>query len=416
MENDSGKVFPTIQGINISKYKVWEYLCMYDRNPDLASRLRYLAIGLGLFEAWGSSPDLFAAFHSTRHQRIYFFVYLINALFIALGCFLIYESWFWEGPIGQRWRIAYVSIGLLVSFFSLVLWSRLRIIRKNFIHTTRVLTTSQYIVRLQDASLEDDLIFKQLEREILEGAFHKYSIEQTIGRVISKIDAGDVDSEHISEVKNLMEYKEVTVSTMDDMDTEAMGGIKGDQPQTDSLNHSTSGIQDQLNSNILSEHNLNSSEIQTVIPYTEREFRQALLHISHQKNQFNGLPMSQVIDYFAVMCCPSCEVHIPQMEKQDFVRFIKMAFLGDKKGRKIKLDRFKIGDTQDVFHRFMRETVKELHENLDRERYLRLLTDHFEGFDFDKILKNFRSNTKSYLPEVRERYKNDIQSLQRVQK
>jgi hypothetical protein len=64
----------------------------------------------------------------------------------------------------------------------------------------------------------------------------------------------------------------------------------------------------------------------------------------------------------------------------------------------------------------MQETSNELYENKDRERYLRLLTDHFDGFDFDTILKNFRSNKKSCLPEVRKRYKNDIQNLQPVQK
>ncbi|WP_138481371.1 hypothetical protein [Dyadobacter bucti] len=417
MENN--KVFPAIQGININQYKLREYRCVYDRSSDLALRLKYLAIGLRLFDAYALSPDLFVAFHSTRHKRVNRFVYLINVLLIALGCFLIYKSKFWEGLTGQRLTIAYVTFGVSTCFISVIFWSLMRTIRKNFIHTTRALTTSQYIVQLQNASVENSLIFEKLAKEIFKGDFHKYGIERTTGGAVSRIEAGEPQSNHNPRLIDLRSDQEdtVTISTSDDVKMEANEGIMEiDQADSAATRKLTSDVDHQLSNNIVVADNQGSFDAKVTAVYADSEFQLELFEISQQKNQFNGMPMPKVIDYFGVMCCSACKNDIPQMAKRDFTRFLKMAFLGEVKGEKIKLDRFKVGVTQDVFHRFMQETSNELYENKDRERYLRLLTDHFDGFDFDTILKNFRSIKKSCLPEVRKRYKNDIQNLQPVQK
>ncbi|CAG5074546.1 hypothetical protein DYBT9623_05233 [Dyadobacter sp. CECT 9623] len=418
MENYDGKVFPAIQGININNYKAREYLCVYDRKAELATRLKYLAIGLRLFDAYGLSPDLFVAFHFTRHKRVNRFVYCINALLIMLGCFSIYQSRFWDGLFAGKWTITYLTLGVSICFLSVIFWSFMRIIRKNFIHTTRALTTSQYIVQLQNATVGDPLIFEKLGREILKGDFHKYGIEQTTGGVASKIETGELESNQNLSLIDLQRDQEdtVTSSTPDDVKIEAKEGMESDQADNAATRKLFSDVDHQLSNDIVVADNPGSIDAKGTAVYSDSEFQLELFEISQQKNQFNGMPMPKVIDYFGVMCCSACKNDIPQMAKRDFTRFLKMAFLGEVKGEKIKLDRFKVGVTQDVFHRFMQETSNELYENKDRERYLRLLTDHFDGFDFDTILKNFRSNKKSCLPEVRKRYKNDIQNLQPVQK
>src|SRR5690606_12342900 len=67
------------------------------------------------------------------------------------------------------------------------------------------------------------------------------------------------------------------------------------------------------------------------------DFQVQLLEISNRENQFNQMPMREVIDFFNVMCCPACIQEVPQMSEDDFLLFLKSAFLLNPMQKKIVL-------------------------------------------------------------------------------
>ncbi|WP_439584295.1 hypothetical protein [Dyadobacter bucti] len=148
-----------------------------------------------------------------------------------------------------------------------------------------------------------------------------------------------------------------------------------------------------------------------------RAFQEQLTEIAKQKNQFDGVPMPVVIDFFAMMCCPACKKKIPQMSQKDFIKFLNAAFLGHPLEKKIKLDRYVKGITREVFHQFMTKAVDEYFEPSDRgrEKYSTLLSNHFEGYPFEKVLNNFRTIKNDRVASIRNQYKAELQRLQRLQ-
>jgi hypothetical protein len=152
--------------------------------------------------------------------------------------------------------------------------------------------------------------------------------------------------------------------------------------------------------------------------YSDNQFYLDLSEIAAQRNQFNDMPMRQVVKFFMVMCCSGCAREIPQMSKRDFVTFLRAGFLGYPMVNKIGLDRFEPGATLDIFHRFKSRSIAEFYDTKKgkNEKYLGLLTDNFKGFVFDTHKKNFRSLLKSRLAEVSKHCKNEIQFLQSLQK
>lgn len=146
------------------------------------------------------------------------------------------------------------------------------------------------------------------------------------------------------------------------------------------------------------------------------DFQMQLLEISKRENQFNKMPMREVIDYFSMLCCPACRSTIPQMTESDFLLFLKGAFLSAGLAHLIRLDRQEVGITQEIFHQFMRISTGKFYDQKKgvKAKYVRLLTDYFEGFEFEKIAHNFRTNEEKRIPNIRNQYKNEIQQIHRL--
>lgn len=394
MDYDIKRLIPVEQGLNINQYKLREYLFEFDSQTDLAARLRYLAIGLRLFDANNLSPDIFSAFHKVRHQRINQAIDLLNLLLFVAGSFLLFKSNFWGGLSQQGWGKACIWFAMSCWFVPAVILIYMKGVRRNFVHTMRVLTTSHYIVHLQDTPIEDIDAFEQLAQGLNKGIHHK--LNKPIGQ------QGPTPNEADAKTNAPEPRKDLIVLEM------KMGDkLVGDLLESSINVDDHKAISDTAANRITLEQS-----------YTDSQFHHDLASISVQPNQFNGMPMRDVVEYFIVMCCSPCAQDIPQMSKQDFVTFLRVGFLGCPSGGKIGLDRFEPGATLDIFHRFKTFSIAESYDTKKgkSEKYLRLVTENFKGFDFDTHRKNFRSANKSRLPEVRKRYKNEIQFLQSLQK
>lgn len=394
MDNNGAKLVPMEQGLHINHYEMQENLYAFDRGTDLASRLRYLAIGLRLYEANDLSPDLFVVFHTARHQRINRAVFCLNLLLFVASCLLCFKSSFWDGRDEQRWEGVYLVCAATCWFVYFVIWGYMRRLRRNFVNTMRVLTTSQYIIQLKETPINDLEAFKRLETSINKGEFHKFNTSMvqkatTVGEFGVEIGHGESRWSKTSETQ-------------------------GEAVRTDEVLVSNQGTYFDQNrgfKTVANDSNANGA-------YSDSQFKKELAEISVQRNQINDMPMRDVIEYFMVMCCSSCGREIPQMTKHDFITFLRVGFLGCPAEKKITLDRFEPGVTIDVFHRFMTRSVDKLYgtkKGMSR-KYLGLLIENFNGFDFDTHGKNFRSLKKSELPRISEQYKSEIQLLLPLQK
>lgn len=394
MDNNGAKLVPTEQGLHINHYEMQENLYAFDRGTDLASRLRYLAIGLRLYEANDLSPDLFVVFHTARHQRINRAVFCLNLLLFVASCLLCFKSSFWDGLDEQRWEAVYLVCGATCWFVSFAIWVYMRGLRRNFVHTMRALTTSQYIIQLQETPINDLAAFKRLETGIIKGEFHKFKAPMvqeatTVGKFGVEIGHGESRWSKTLETQGKgVRTGEVLVS-----------------------NEGTDRDQNPGFSIVANDVNANGA-------YSDSQFHKDLAEISVRRNRINDMPMRDVMEYFMVMCCSSCARQIPQMTKQDFITFLRVGFLGCPSVEKITLDRFEPGVTIDVFHRFKTRSVDKLYDTKKgkSEKYLGLLTENFNGFDFDTHGQNFRSLKKSQLPKISEQYKSEIQLLLPLQK
>lgn len=100
-----------------------------------------------------------------------------------------------------------------------------------------------------------------------------------------------------------------------------------------------------------------------------------LMEIAQCENKFNKMPMLEVVEIFSLMCCPELRRECPQIARTDLIYFLKTAFLEESTaGEKKKIS-------------FVSKTI------------FRLLTDHFLGFHYKQVSKNFRDkrNGKSFL-------------------
>jgi len=255
----------------------------------------------------------------------------------------------------------------------------------------RALTTSQYVIQLQETPINDWEAFNRLETSIIKGEFHKFNAPMiqeatTVGEF--GLEIGHDESKWPKTLE-----------------------IQGEGVRTGEVLVSNDGTDCDLNPAF----EIVANDTDT---YTDNQFRKELVEISVQHNQVNGMPMRDVITYFMVMCYSPCARDIPQMSKQDFVTFLKVGFLGCPSPGKIGFDRFEPGATLDIFHRFKTFSIAGSYDTKKgkNEKYLRLVTENFKGFDFDTHRKNFRSVDSSRLPEIIKRYKNEIQFLQSLQK
>jgi len=145
------------------------------------------------------------------------------------------------------------------------------------------------------------------------------------------------------------------------------------------------------------------------------DFQVQLLEISKRENQFNQMPMREVIDFFNVMCCPACSKEVPQMSEADFLLFLRSAFLLHPMPKKIVLKNKKPVITRMIFHQFMLTSYDKHHDKKDIPKYATLLCDHFEGFEFEKTIRNFRTDDNQLLENIRNDYKSHLQFLRYLQ-
>lgn len=161
--------------------------------------------------------------------------------------------------------------------------------------------------------------------------------------------------------------------------------------------------------------NRNDDAYETVFGVPVSDFQMQLLAISKRENQFNQMPMREVIDFFNVMCCPACSKEVPQMSEADFLLFLRSAFLLHPLPKKIVLKNKRPVITRMIFHQFMLASYDKHHDKKDIPKYAALLCDHFEGFEFEKTIRNFRTDDNQLLENIRNDYKSHLQFLRYLQ-
>jgi len=146
-------------------------------------------------------------------------------------------------------------------------------------------------------------------------------------------------------------------------------------------------------------------------------FSLKLANIAAQENQFNGMPMTEVIRYFNILCCDPCRTEVPQLSEADFILFLESGFLGKRAEGKLSFSNRKVMMTYQIFHQFYITAYNQFYISKDGnfDKYIHLLTDHFEGFDPDKVKNNFRTNDDKQLVRIRNQYKPYLQNIQPVQ-
>jgi len=111
-----------------------------------------------------------------------------------------------------------------------------------------------------------------------------------------------------------------------------------------------------------------------------------------------SMPLNIPRDHFKIFTENNRKNGKPFLTSDQLDSFIERAFCGnnllpvqkinyDLKGEKIKI--------QNVFYAFYCNTVKDYFQTDNcRDNFIRLLTDNFTGWDFDKVKKNFSKHTK----------------------
>lgn len=146
-------------------------------------------------------------------------------------------------------------------------------------------------------------------------------------------------------------------------------------------------------------------------------YRQQLTRLSLLQNNFNSMPMDKVISFFSILCCGPCNKIIPQLSRQDFLKFIENAFIKQSEQLSLQLSERKLMITYQIFHQYYTTCYNQLYVNKggNIEDYIQLLTNNFQGFDPNKVRNNFRTNDNRVLDDVREKYKKELHLLQPVQ-
>lgn len=137
---------------------------------------------------------------------------------------------------------------------------------------------------------------------------------------------------------------------------------------------------------------------------SDSPFESELLAIMQCENRFNKMTMNEVVEIFSLMCRPEVKRDCPQISKKDLVYFLKIAFLKEKVAdgkKKISFISKTNENTRGLFYHFYFQSKQKGYVLRDQTRddYIRLLTDHFLGFNYEQVSKNFRDkrNGKSFL-------------------
>lgn len=93
----------------------------------------------------------------------------------------------------------------------------------------------------------------------------------------------------------------------------------------------------------------------------------------------------------------------PFLTDKQFETFINVAFCSGKRTRKIRFNKKPKGEKQLIvrlFYEFYSNTYEELFGSQNnRDKYIKLLSDNFLGFEFDSLKTNFNINTKGSLSD-----------------
>ena len=359
--NKEGKLIP-IEEMNINRYILNEYIGTYDHSDNLLRRLKYLACGIQIYSSNRLPDYLFVEFHKRKQAGIIIAVNVLIAFFVILGFVLFFVL-----------RAYFATVMVLAGAYLIKMFLYDRNIRNNFLHTSRVLEDPKFLAILKKTSLDDEASFKILEEKLLYGELlinDDFRMEQPVKNQMS---------DHIA----ISETRKHTV------DKEPSDNIPGD-------------------------------EIFEVITdkqiYLTTSFEEELILISKQKNQFNELAMLDVINFFYMMCCPLLKDKVPQMTQNDFLSFLRMAFLGAPKVQNLtfKYAKQKRKYVRAIFYEFLEKSQFEVGESSSRvrEKYAALIFDHFIGYTKENVMDNFKeekdwlinivNNNKHKIPIVQE--------------
>lgn len=118
---------------------------------------------------------------------------------------------------------------------------------------------------------------------------------------------------------------------------------------------------------------------------------------SEGKNIFNGMPLKMVIEHFKPLTTlTSKSGNKPHLTNEQFEQFINAAFLNFdpnvELNPKIKINRGENekGKIKNIFYDFYIKSKIEYESSQSvKNKYVRLLTDYFTGYDFDTVHRNF---------------------------
>lgn len=115
------------------------------------------------------------------------------------------------------------------------------------------------------------------------------------------------------------------------------------------------------------------------------------------ENKFNKVPLIDVKNHFIQLTVKTSKKNgKPHLTKEQLTQFIEIAFLdrrnADENKKKIRMnfDRGELHTIRKVFYDFYKTYRSEYESSQSvKEKYVKLLTDNFEGFDYTKIANNF---------------------------
>jgi hypothetical protein len=116
------------------------------------------------------------------------------------------------------------------------------------------------------------------------------------------------------------------------------------------------------------------------------------------------LDLNIAIEHFKVLTTRVSKLNNePFLTEEQFHTFIDVAFRSGKRKKKIRFNKKPKGEKQlivKLFYEFYSSTYEELFGfQKVRDKYIKLLSDNFLGFEFDSLKNNFNKNTKGSLSD-----------------
>ncbi|MGI4727589.1 MAG: hypothetical protein ACRYGB_03375 [Janthinobacterium lividum] len=370
--------------MNVWLYMVLEYIGIYD-DTDFVNRLRYLNVGASLFKKNGYSYHEYLEFHRSKARFISLTLKFICFVFFAYGVMIFLAG-------GSIFVLLISSLRAFCLCRMLVNSKR----RSNIINLDKTLLTPtgiQNLHKIVEVSLCDESRITKLAKkffwnegeELEPDTFQSVPVPPILDLPFNE----QIDNAPAASFHNKL--LEITFKNEEGEELE---------PDTSQIVQ-TLPIPDSP----FSEQRDNSPAV---------SFHDKLLKIASQKNKFNNMPMKEVINFFSIMCCKACEGEVPQMSEDDYIWFLDTAFLGGDNSTKISVSGRNNRAMYDVFHEFYNYSYDKgfTKKRNNREKYIRLLVDHFVDFDLKTVNDNFRTSINNYGQKIKDKYKDALQLIQ----